>query len=327
MTAVRDVDLAVPRGGVTALVGPSGSGKTTLLRLVAGFEVPDGGAVSIGGRTVAGEGVWVEPERRRVGMLFQHGALFPHLDVAGNVGFGAVSRDRARTCLDLVGLEHRAAAFPHELSGGERQRVALARALAAEPEIVLLDEPFAALDPGLRVRLREEVVAILREAGTTVLLVTHDQDEALSVSDLIAVMRDGVVEQVGEPEEVYVHPRTRWVAEFLGEANLLPGRSAAGSVACALGRLAVHSGPEGDVLAVVRPEALVPHAGGAAGVVLDRWFHGHDQVLRVQLVGGQVLRWRHAGRGGPRPGDRVALRVEGDVSVLAAGHDAARTAR
>jgi iron(III) transport system ATP-binding protein len=327
VTAVRDVDLDVAPGSVAALLGPSGSGKTTLLRLVAGFETPDAGTVAIGGRMVAGDGAWVEPERRRVGMLFQHGALFPHLDVAGNVGFGATSRDRAATCLALVGLEHRAAAFPHELSGGERQRVALARALAAEPEIVLLDEPFAALDPGLRQRLREEVIAILRQAGTTVLLVTHDQDEALSVSDVIAVMRDGVVEQVGEPEDVYAHPRTRWVAEFLGDANLLPGRCAGKSVDCALGRLAVHSGPEGDVLAVVRPEALETDPAGAAGMVLERAFHGDHQVLRVQLERGPVLRWRHGGRGGPRPGDRVALRVEGDVSVLADGHRRAGTAR
>jgi iron(III) transport system ATP-binding protein len=327
VAAVRDVELSVAPGDVAALLGPSGSGKTTLLRLVAGFEVPDAGMVRIGGRTVAGDGAWVEPERRRVGMLFQHGALFPHLDVAGNVGFGATSRGRMRTCLELVGLAHRAAAFPHELSGGERQRVALARALAAEPEIVLLDEPFAALDPGLRERLREEVVAILRQAGTTVLLVTHDQDEALSVSDVIAVMRDGVVEQVGEPEEVYVHPRTRWVAEFLGDANLLPGTCAGPSVECALGRLAVHSGPEGNVLAVVRPEALEPHPDGAAAVVLERAFHGDHQVLRVQLAGGPVLRWRRSGRAGPRPGDRVALRVEGDVSVLAADHEPVDTAR
>jgi iron(III) transport system ATP-binding protein len=327
VTAVRDVELAVAPGDVAALVGPSGSGKTTLLRLVAGFEVPDAGTVSIGGRTVAGDGQWVEPERRRVGMLFQHGALFPHLDVARNVGFGATAKDRARECLELVGLSDRAAAFPHELSGGERQRVALARALAAEPEIVLLDEPFAALDPGLRQRLREEVVGILRHEGTTVLLVTHDQDEALSVADVIAVMRDGVVEQVGEPEDVYVHPRTRWVAEFLGDANLLPGRCADRRVDCALGGLAVHSGPQGDVLAVIRPEALRPDADGAAGVVLDRAFHGDHQVLRVQLDAGPMLRWRHGGRGGPRPGERVALRVEGDVSVLAADHAPAGTAR
>ncbi len=321
--ALRDVSLAVAPGTVATLLGPSGSGKTTLLRIVAGFEAPDAGSVSLAGRPVAGAGHWVEPEGRRVGMLFQQGALFPHLDVARNVGFGATSRDRAGASLELVGLSHRARAFPHELSGGERQRVALARALAAEPQLVLLDEPFAALDPGLRERLREEVVAILREAGTTVLLVTHDQDEALSVSDVVALMHAGALEQVGAPEEVYALPRTRWVAEFLGDANLVPGRSDGLTVACGLGRLPVAVGPEGEVLAVVRPEALTAHPDGVPGVVLSRTFHGDHQVLQVELAGGQVLRWRHPGLGAPRPGDHVALCVQDAVGVFAAGDEAA----
>lgn len=325
--ALHDVWLAVARGSVTALLGPSGSGKTTLLRLVAGFEAPDAGTVQIGGRTVAGLGDWVEPEDRRVGMLFQHGALFPHLDVAGNVGFGSATRAHAASCLELVGLAHRGGAFPHELSGGERQRVALARALAAEPEVVLLDEPFAALDPGLRERLREEVVAILRAAGTTALLVTHDQDEALSVADVVALMRDGRIEQIGAPEEVYERPASRWAAEFLGDANLLLGTSDGGLVECGLGRLIVASGPVGDVLVVIRPEAIVAAPDGAPGVVVGRSFLGDHQVLRVEIDGGQVLRWRHAGRGGPRPGDRVGLRVDGPVGVLARDHQPAETAR
>jgi iron(III) transport system ATP-binding protein len=327
MTAVRDASLSVPAGSVAALLGPSGSGKTTLLRMVAGFEAPDAGTIALGGRTVAGPAAWLEPEQRRVGMLFQHGALFPHLDVARNVGFGATSRGRARTCLEMVGLDHRAAAYPHELSGGERQRVALARALAAEPHLVLLDEPFAALDPGLRERLRDEVMTILREAGTTVLLVTHDQDEALSVADVIALMRDGAVEQIGAPEDVYAQPATRWVAEFLGDANLLPGMSSGAVVECELGRLPVSAGPAGDVLAVVRPEALVLDGIGTECVVRARTFLGDHQVLRVELPGGQVLRCRQAGRAGARPGDRVRVRVEGDVSVLDAGHGPTGTAR
>jgi iron(III) transport system ATP-binding protein len=325
--ALRDVSLAVERGSVAALVGPSGSGKTTLLRLVAGFDVPDAGVVRVAGRPVAGGGAWVEPEDRRVGMLFQHGALFPHLDVAGNVGFGASSRDRARSCLEMVGLVGRAGAFPHELSGGERQRVALARALAAEPEVVLLDEPFAALDPGLRERLREEVIGILRAAGATVLLVTHDQDEALSVADVVALMREGAIEQAGDPEEVYERPATRWAAEFLGDANLLPGDCRDGVVDCALGRLPVADGPAGGVLAVVRPEALEADPAGAPGVVVSRRFLGDHQVLRVELADGTAVRWLHHGRGGPRPGEPVTLGVDGAVGVVAADHVPAATAR
>jgi iron(III) transport system ATP-binding protein len=201
--AVAGVDLRLERGGFLAVLGPSGSGKTTLLRMIAGFERPDAGAVHIAGRTVSGPGAWVEPEARRIGMVFQQGALFPHLTVGGNVGFGATRPERVAECLDLVGLADRAGGYPHELSGGERQRVALARALAADPDVVLLDEPFSALDAGLRERLREEVAAILREAGTSTLLVTHDQSEALSLADTVAVLREGRLEQVGTPEEVY----------------------------------------------------------------------------------------------------------------------------
>ena len=171
--AVSGASLQVAQGAVVALLGPSGSGKTTLLRLVAGFEVPDAGTVEIGGRQVAGPSSWVEPDRRRVGMVFQDGALFPHLTVAGNVAFGEPGPGRAEESLALVGLSHRARSYPHELSGGERQRVALARALATDPDVVLLDEPFASLDAGLRESLREEVVAILRAAGASDIALLH----------------------------------------------------------------------------------------------------------------------------------------------------------
>src|SRR5918998_1667680 len=221
--AVDAADLRVEAGELVALLGPSGSGKTTLLRLVAGFEVPDAGRVAIGGRPVAGEGVWCEPDRRRIGMVFQDGALFPHLTVADNLAFGRPRPGRVGECLDLVGLAARASAYPHELSGGERQRLALARALAADPAVVLLDEPFTALDAGLRERLREEVAAILKAAGTSALLVTHDQAEALSLADRVAVMRDGRIEQFGTPEEIYERPRSRWPAEVPGDAHVLAG--------------------------------------------------------------------------------------------------------
>ena len=189
-------------------------------------------------------------------MVFQQGALFPHLTVAGNVGFGATGPSRVAECLELVGLADRASGYPHELSGGERQRVALARALAADPEVVLLDEPFSALDAGLRERLREEVAAILRAAGTSTLLVTHDQSEALSLADTVAVLREGRVEQVGTPEDVYERPRSRWVANFLGEADVLPGTARGGVAECELGRFAVGAELSGAVELVIRPESV-----------------------------------------------------------------------
>src|SRR5688500_10413019 len=254
--AVEGVDLRLERGGFLAVLGPSGSGKTTLLRLIAGFERPDAGSVRSGCRAGSASGAWVEPESRRVGMVFQQGALFSHLTVAGNVGFGATAAGRVAECLELVGLTDRAASYPHELSGGERQRVALARALAADPEVVLLDEPFSALDAGLRERLREEVAAILRAAGTSTLLVPHDQSEALSLADTVAVLRAGRLEQVGTPEEVYERPRSHWVADFLGDADVVPGTAGEGFAECELGRFAVAAELAGAVELVIRPESV-----------------------------------------------------------------------
>ena len=332
--AVDSVSLAVEPGAIVALLGPSGSGKTTLLRMIAGFERPDAGSVAIAGRTVVSATTMVEPEQRRIGMVFQQGALFPHLSVQGNVAFGAASRERVGECLSLVELAHRASAFPHELSGGERQRVALARALAAEPDVVLLDEPFAALDASLRESLREDVAAILRAAGATALLVTHDQAEALSLADQVAVMRDGRLEQFGTPEDVYDRPRSRWVAEFLGEANVLPGSAGAGMANCELGAFAVSEDLVGEVDVVVRPESItIGHAGrrdaDAEGLVVARSFYGHDQVVSVELASGLKLRSRGLGFPAWHPGDRVRLWVEGPVSALSAGRpqEPAGTAR
>src|SRR3954451_995893 len=256
VAALAGASLRVDRGALVALLGPSGSGKSTLLRLVAGFERPDLGTIRIAGRQVAGAGAWVEPEQRHVGMVFQHGALFPHLTVAANAGFGARRRERAVECLELVRLADRAGAYPHELSGGERPRLALARALPAAPEVVLLDEPFAALDAGLRERLREEVAAILRAAGTSTLLVTHDQSEALSLADTVAVLRDGRLEQVGTPEEVYERPRSQWVAAFLGDADVVPGTARDGYAEGEVCRFAVATELAGPVELVIRPESV-----------------------------------------------------------------------
>jgi iron(III) transport system ATP-binding protein len=318
--AVDGATLTVPEGELVALLGPSGSGKTTLLRVIAGFEEPDAGRVAIAGRPVAGDGAWVEPEHRRIGMVFQDGALFPHLTVERNVAFGASRRERVAECLQLVGLSGRAASYPHELSGGERQRVALARALAADPEVVLLDEPFASLDAGLRDALRAEVTGILRAAGTSALLVTHDQAEALSLAGTVAVMREGRIEQVGTPEEIYERPQSRWVAEFLGEADVIPGTASQGMVECELGRFGAAPELAGRVSVVIRPESVAigsgPASGPAEGVVVARSFYGHDQLVHVELPSGLRLRSRRLGFPAWHPGDRVRIWIDGPVSAV-----------
>jgi iron(III) transport system ATP-binding protein len=319
--AVAGASLRVGAGELVALLGPSGSGKTTLLRVIAGFEAPDAGRVAIAGRPVAGDGAWVEPEHRRIGMVFQDGALFPHLTVAGNVGFGAERRERVAECLELVGLADRAGDYPHELSGGERQRVALARALAADPEVVLLDEPFAALDAGLRESLRQEVTEILRTAGTSALLVTHDQAEALSLAGTVAVMRAGRIEQVGTPEEIYERPSSRWLAEFLGDADVLPGTAHRGVVDCELGRFGVGPGLAGNVHVVIRPESVAIGSGPARephaeALVVARSFYGHDQLVHLELPSGLRLRSRRLGFPAWHPGDRVRIWIDGPVTAV-----------
>ena len=262
IVAVDAVDLDVRRGEFVGVLGPSGCGKTTLLRLVAGFERPDGGGIEIDGRAVAGPRRNVPPEARRIGMVFQESSLFPHLDVAGNIGFGIPRRARERRVPELValvglaGLQHR---MPHELSGGQQQRVALARALAPDPALILLDEPFSSLDATLRSQLRGEVREILRAAGATTLFVTHDQAEALEISDRVAVMRAGRIEQVSTPDELYLRPVNRFVAGFVGEANLLLGEVRHGEVMTLVGRFRASNGSlvEGARAEVLlRPEQL-----------------------------------------------------------------------
>ena len=294
--AVQELDLEVPRGELMAVLGPSGCGKTTLLRLIAGFERPDAGSVAVGGETVAGPGCFTAPEKRRIGMVFQDYALFPHLSVEGNVAFGLERRSRderrdlTRSTLELVGLQHKSARYPHELSGGERQRVALARALAPEPEVVLLDEPFSNLDATLRGGLRREVELILREAEATALLVTHDQEEALSLADRLAVMRDGRLVQVGAPEEVYARPAGRWTAQFVGEVNVLSGVARGQGVDTELGSFDLPEPAGGSVQVAVRPEQLDlradPHGNAE---VVSREFRGHDVLYRLRHEGGRTV--------------------------------------
>lgn len=311
--AVAGADLDVVRGEILALLGPSGCGKTTLLRLIAGFEHPDEGSVAIDGRVVAGPAEWVPPEARHVGMVFQDYALFPHLSVAANVGFGLPrSRRRGRVAevLDLVGLAEVASRYPHELSGGQQQRVALARALAPQPAVVLLDEPWSSIDPVLRGSVREEVTAILRGAGVTALLVTHDREEAFSLADRVALMAEGRVVQCGSPETLYFSPVSPWAAEFVGAANLVPGEVAGGRVGTALGAFPVRGGGgQRCVQALIRPELieLHPDPTGTA-IVLAREFRGHDVFYRVRLDDGTVVCSQRPSTETVHLGDRVTVR-------------------
>jgi iron(III) transport system ATP-binding protein len=296
LQAVREVSLEIERGELMAVLGPSGCGKTTLLRTIAGFERPDAGSVVVGDEVVAGSGRFVPPERRRIGMVFQDYALFPHLTVRANVAFGLAARPRderdpvtLRT-LELVGLQHKADRYPHELSGGERQRVALARAMAPGPALVLLDEPFSSLDASLRAGLRREVELILRDAEATALLVTHDQEEALSLADRLAVMREGRIVQVGAPEEVYVRPASRWAAQFVGEVNVLSGVAHGSGVETELGVFDLRAPASGSVHVAVRPEQLelrADHDGNAE--VVAREFRGHDVLYRLRHEAGRVV--------------------------------------
>jgi iron(III) transport system ATP-binding protein len=297
---LRGVTLAVEPGSVVAVLGPSGCGKTTLLRVVAGFERPDAGSVHVQGRDVTG----TPAHARRIAMVPQEGALFPHLTVGANVGFGlprqARKGGRVDELLALAGLAGLKDRMPYELSGGQQQRVAVARALAPEPSVVLLDEPFSALDAGLRAAIRDDVLGLLRAHDTTALLVTHDQDEALSVADVVAVMREGVIVQAGPPAEVYAAPVDLDVARFLGDANVVPGGSP----------LVPDTAPGSDVL--VRPEHLAL-GDGSDGVVTARRYFGHDAMVTVRLADGAEVRVRTPLATAYAPGDPVGVRVSGPV--------------
>ncbi|MET3803315.1 iron(III) transport system ATP-binding protein [Nakamurella sp. UYEF19] len=333
VTALAGVDVDLPAGSTTALLGPSGCGKTTLLRIIAGFEKPDLGTVSVGSEMITGPGIWKPAERRSIGYVAQEGALFPHLDVRRNIEF-ALSRQERRSgsrlaeLLDLVSLESsQLQRFPHELSGGQQQRVALARALARRPGLVLLDEPFAALDAGLRSGTRDLVAAALAVEKVTTLLVTHDQQEALSFADRVVVMRDGRVVQTGTPREVYSQPANRWSAAFLGDAVELRGTVRGDRISCALGLLPLSATcPDGEVTVVLRPEQLLIDRMGdsssdeapvIAQVVETRYF-GHDSVVGLRLAADPELRLtvRTAADVNLGPGTRVTVRVRGAATVV-----------
>lgn len=319
---VNDVSFSVAPGQVTCLLGPSGCGKSTTLRMIAGAEVPNGGRITSGGRTLAEGALCLPPEKRGIGLLFQDFALFPHLDVRRNVAFGLPRRgrdadQRVREVLARVDLEGYAARFPHELSGGEQQRVALARALAPRPRVMLLDEPFSGLDNRLRDTVRDETLAILREEGTAVVMVTHDPFEAMQVADEIALMRAGRIVQIGAPAELYEAPADKATAAFFSEINVLPGRVRGGRVETELGLVEASPLDEGsEVDVVIRPHHLRITAGDPAqkrtgettarAVVTEARFLG-DESLLILTLGKSRLKARVRDLPLPRPGDPVSV--------------------
>ena len=295
---VKDVGFSLNAGEVLVLVGPSGSGKTTLLRLVAGFEIPDSGSIFLADKPACGKGAWIPPEKRKLGMVFQDYALFPHMKVIQNVGFGlkgwekAAKADRALGLLKMVQLERLSDRYPYQLSGGEQQRVALARALAPSPLALLLDEPLSNLDPGLRARLRREIKSILVSKGITALYVTHDQDEALYLGDRLAVINHGVIEQIGTPEEIFHQPANRFVARFLGLADFVEARATDAGLETEIGTidgaLPFPIGTKGELM--VRPDdvGIRPSESGN-GRITARIFRGLHNVYVVQLKSGFLV--------------------------------------
>ncbi len=346
---LRGVNLSVPAGSQVAVLGLSGCGKTTLLRAIAGFERSQRGRIALGTRTLDDGRVYVSPERRGIGYVPQEGALFPNLSVRANIAFG-LSRAERRTkiveeLLELVEITSLARRFPHQLSGGEQQRVALARALARQPEVLLLDEPFSSLDASLRVTVREEVSALLRRQGATTMLVTHDQEEALSLADTVAVLRDGVIVQQGTPAELYGKPVDARLASFLGEANLLEATFEEDSAQTILGRLRLypdHSRPPGLThgVVVVRPEQLRVCASnpassestteGLSGTVEQCRYYGHDALLHIRTrerPDGASLVARVQGEQALAAGTAVLVTADGPVSAVELSVSARRRVR
>lgn len=305
---VRALSFSVEQGEMFALLGPSGCGKTSFLRVLAGFDAPESGVITYKGVVLNRDGAFRVPaEKRGIGFVFQDYALFPHLTVADNVAFGIrkdpdYARDVAYL-LDAVGLNGLGMRYPHELSGGQQQRVAIARTLAPRPSLVLLDEPFSNLDARLRQTTRSEIRAILQRFGITAIMVTHDQEEALSFADRVAVMRDGHIQQVGHPEEVYYRPRTPFVAQFLGLTNLLLGEAGGARATTAFGEIVLNEPADGRTWISMRPEHLTlmateeactqqggpGTAGSAPGTIVRREFKGHDITFTVKVGSTDVL--------------------------------------
>jgi iron(III) transport system ATP-binding protein len=331
---LRDLDFAVDEGEFVSVLGPSGSGKTTLLRVIAGFERADAGRVELRGVVVDDATRFVASDHRRIGYVPQDGNLFPHLSVEKNVAFGLPRGQRkgatVNELLEMVGLSGLAQRFPHELSGGQQQRVALARGLAIKPSLVLLDEPFSSLDASLRASVRYDVRRVLREAGTTAILVTHDQDEALSLADRVAIIRDGHISQFDTPARLYASPKSPELAREFGNINFLAGVARAGGVETAMGQLALQGSPGqaafrdgAKLLVLVRPEQIVlcdEHEGTATAQVTETEFYGHDAIVKVraEFDSTTVLVVRSSNPTSlPAPDTKIGLAVLGDVVAWA----------
>jgi iron(III) transport system ATP-binding protein len=323
---LHGVDLDVAEGSVVALLGPSGCGKTTLLRAIAGLEIPRDGSVRIGDRVVSGAGVHVPPEKRRIGMVFQDWALFPHLSVADNIAFGLPRAERrgprVDAALELVGLGGFGDRAPGTLSGGQQQRVALARALAPEPSALLLDEPFSNLDTALRAKVRTEVHELLHRVGITTVFVTHDQDEAFVLGDQVAVMSEGVIVQQAPPHRIYAEPADPWVARFVGDANIVPGSVDGDAADTVIGRVALRSAHAGAVDVLLRPEDLLllgpdqcttGHGCDAEVELVE--YYGHDTVYVVALSDGTQVRVREVAVPRFDRGDRARVTTTGNPAV------------
>lgn len=323
--AVRGVDVQVGAGEILALVGPSGCGKSTLLRTIAGLTAADSGTIHIAGSLVEDGRSRVAPERRSVGLVFQEHALFPHLSVQDNISFGLRDLDKSKhgarvsQMLEMVGLPGFESRFPHELSGGERQRVALARALAPQPGLMLFDEPFAALDHNLRVQLRSDVMSVLRETNTPAVFVTHDQREALAIGDQIAVMRNGTVEQLGTPAEVFHEPSGRFVASFMGDVSFLPVSESSDGPRTVLG-LVPNGGHDVPRWAMVRPDDInfiVEDSGSA--VIVSTEYSGYAWTATAESADGSMVSFMRSHLDPPAIGERGRLElVPGHRQVLVA---------
>jgi putative spermidine/putrescine transport system ATP-binding protein len=325
--ALDSLSLDIAPGELVALLGPSGCGKTTALRILAGFERADSGTVTMDGKDIAP----VPAAKRDMGMVFQSYSLFPNMTAADNVGFGlrmrklrsAQRQQRASELLDMVGLAAQARQYPHQLSGGQQQRVALARALAIQPRVLLLDEPLSALDAKVRLQLREQIRALQQRLGTTTLFVTHDQEEALSMADRVGVMRSGNLEQIATPDELYAHPATAFVAEFVGIMNRIPGdmlEQLGGLDASAVTGGDGPAGPIDGKDALVRPEGLRITASSAGnGIVTTRTFLGQLTRISVRLSGDLVVQVdeRTSEASGISPGDSVQVTLSGAPVLLA----------
>lgn len=322
VAALQDVTLELGAGQVLCLVGHSGCGKSTLLRAIAGIETLDGGTIAIEGTPVSGDGIFVEPEDRRIGFMFQDYALFPHLSVRENVAFGLKKlpppdrTSRVGNILARIGIEALADRYPHMLSGGEQQRVALARALAPQPRLLLMDEPFSNLDRGLRDRVRHETISIIRDLGMTAVVVTHDPEEALAIGDTVALMQKGRVVEAGTGERIYDAPWTAYAARFFSRMNVIPAKLEANLLDTPLGQFPA-SALEGEPHVLLRPQSIVLTEAGIAGLVVDRSVLGEIEELRIAVDGiDDPLIMRGTSRHDVRPGETVQIAVKADEVMI-----------